>query len=89
MLEWLAGYRNESWMGFLTRDTLEKATRQDTCTHAHHTCTHITHAHTSHQQTKLLLTNGEEWFEEGTRESWNETFRHLCYTVLLFLLLDS
>jgi acid ceramidase len=26
MLEWLAGYRNESWMGFLTRDTLEKAT---------------------------------------------------------------
>ena len=81
MLEWLAGYRNESWMGFLTRDTLEKATRWDTYTHTH-TCT-------SHQQTKLLLTNGEEWFEEGTRESWNETFRHLCYTVLLFLLLDS
>ena len=45
MLEWLAGYRNESWMGFLTRDTLEKATRWDTCTHTHmHTRTY-THTH--------------------------------------------
>jgi acid ceramidase len=26
ILEWLAGMRNESWMGFLTRDTMEKAT---------------------------------------------------------------
>jgi acid ceramidase len=26
ILEWLAGLRNESWMGFLTRDTLQEAT---------------------------------------------------------------